>query len=80
MRKWGIDRPAPRGDIPPMPNPLTLLKRGVKRAGSQTAYARELDLSLAYLNDLLHGRRKVSAKVAKRLGLIRETRYRQEAK
>jgi len=61
-----------------MTNPLDRLRKGVQQAGSQKAYAKELGISLAYLNDVLHGRRKVSAQLAQRIGLVRETKYRED--
>lgn len=61
-----------------MPNPLLLLRKGVKRAGNQTAYAQQLGVSPSYLNDLLHERRTLSPRILKQLGLVRETRYKKE--
>lgn len=62
-----------------MPNPLLLLQRGVRKAGSQTAYAAQLGISPSYLNDLLKERRALSDRLLKRLGLVRETRYKKES-
>lgn len=58
-------------------NLLLRLRAGVHRAKSQRAYAKALGISPAYLNDLLHGRRKVSATIARKLGFVRETTYRE---
>lgn len=60
-----------------MTNPLDRLKAGIRKAGTQRAFAQELGISLAYLNDVLHERRPVSANLARKLGLIRETIYRE---
>lgn len=57
-------------------NPLDRLKAGLK-GKTQRAYAAELGISLAYLNDVLHGRRKVSENLADRLGLVKEVTYRE---
>ena len=48
----------------------------IQRAGSQRAAARSLGVSAAYLNDVLRGRRAVSARLARALGLERVTVYR----
>ena len=59
-------------------NPLDRLKAGLRKAGTQRAYAAQLGISLAYLNDVLHGRRQVSERLAGKLGLVRETIYREQ--
>jgi hypothetical protein len=41
--------------------------------GSQTALAKELGISVAYLNDVLHARRPVSAELAEKIGWKRVT-------
>ena len=56
-------------------NPLLLLRKGVKKAGSQTAYAQSLGISPSYLNDLLKERRAFSDRLLKKLGVVKETRY-----
>ncbi len=48
----------------------------IRQAGSQRAAARSLGVSAAYLNDVLRGRRAVSARLARALGLERVTVYR----
>lgn len=60
-----------------MTNPLDRLKAGVKQAGTQSAYAKQLGISLAYLNDVLRGRRAVSDNLAAKVGLVRHTTYRE---
>lgn len=52
-------------------DPLQLVKDYVAKAGSQTAAARTLGVSVPYLNDILHGRRKLSDRFLEKLGLTR---------
>ena len=47
--------------------------------GTQTALARELGVSLPYLNDVLHGRRELAGKVLDALGLERVISYREKS-
>lgn len=49
----------------------------IARTGSQKAAARELGVSAAYLNDVVRGRRAMSARLARALGLERVTIYRE---
>lgn len=60
-----------------MINPLDRLRAGLKRAKTQRAYAQSLGISFQYLNDVLHGRREVSANLAQKLGLTREVVFRE---
>lgn len=53
---------------------LAHLKRRVRDAGSQTAVARELNVSNPYLCDILKGRRAISENIAHALGF--EIHYR----
>jgi hypothetical protein len=48
-----------------------LLKAAVKREGSQTAFAKRYDVDRSELNSILNGRRRISASLAKALGLRR---------
>ncbi len=48
---------------------VQLLKAAVEREGSQVAYARRHGLERAQLNQILTGKRPVSASVVKALGL-----------
>jgi len=48
----------------------------VSRAGSQKVCAEQLGVTPGYLNDVLHGRRDVSAQLADRLGLERVVLFR----
>ena len=50
---------------------IKALREMVKKSGSQTAVARELDISQAYLADILAGKRDVSKNVARKLGYKR---------
>lgn len=52
------------------------LREVVKDEGSQFAAAQSLDISPAYLSDILTGKRKVSDRLARRLGFRREFAYR----
>jgi len=52
------------------------IRKIVKAAGSQFAAAQQMDISPAYLNDILKGRRAISDQLARRLGFRREMVYR----
>lgn len=52
---------------------LSLLRRRITAAGSQKAYAGQLGVSPAYLNDVLHGRRDPGDAILRPLGLERHT-------
>lgn len=52
-------------------DPLVVLKAFVSQHPSQTAAARALGISQAYLNDLLWGRRTFSEPMLAKLGLRR---------
>lgn len=69
-----LDAGHPIPHLVPM-NPLLLLRKGVKKAGSQTAYAQSLGISPSYLSDLLNQRRTLSDRLLKKLGVVKETRY-----
>ena len=51
----------------------------VERAGNQTRWCIENDVSPAYLSDVLKGRREPGEKILAALGLERITYYRQKA-
>jgi hypothetical protein len=46
-----------------------LLKAAVKRDGSQAAFAERYNVNRSELNSILNGRRRISAPLAKALGL-----------
>jgi len=50
-------------------NPLDTLRRVVDEAGTQREAAKRLEISPAYLNDLLAGRRSFSERMLVKLGL-----------
>jgi hypothetical protein len=52
-------------------NVVDLLKAAVKREGGQSAFAKRYDVNRTELNSILNGRRRISASVAKALGLRR---------
>jgi len=51
------------------------LKHQIKTKGSQKAVAEEIDISPAYLGDILKGRRDLSDNVVEKLGYERITVY-----
>jgi plasmid maintenance system antidote protein VapI len=57
---------------------LKIIMQMVDKWGSQRAVADQLEISAAYLNDILRGNRDVSNKVAKRLGYTKIIRFRKE--
>jgi hypothetical protein len=50
---------------------VDLLKTAVKREGNQSAFAKRYDVNRTELNSILNGRRRISASLAKALGLRR---------
>jgi len=54
---------------------LELLRQIIKQEGSQLAAARKLDVSPAYLSDILNGNRSISDQVARKLGYRRVVFY-----
>ena len=60
-------------------NPVAHIKALVKRAGTQVKAAKRLGVSQQYLCDILAGRRKVSAAMLKKLGLLTVIVSRQES-
>ena len=54
---------------------LEKIKQLVAEQKSQLAVARMLEITPSYLNDILNGRRDVSANVAMKLGFWREIHY-----
>jgi hypothetical protein len=50
---------------------VDLLKAAVKREGSQSAFAKRYDVNRAQLNSILNGKKRVTAPLAKALGLRR---------
>jgi plasmid maintenance system antidote protein VapI len=59
---------------------VDLLKAAVKREGSQSAFAMRYNVNRTELNSILNGRRRISASIAKALGLRRVYVVEQEAK
>lgn len=57
---------------------VELLRERVKEAGCQKFVAKKLKISPQFLSDILKGRRVVSDKLAKQMGLWRFTYYVQE--
>lgn len=47
------------------------LKRKIKFGVTQTAIAEELEISPSYLNEILHGKKRLSEEVAERMGYER---------
>jgi DNA-binding transcriptional regulator YdaS (Cro superfamily) len=54
---------------------LNVLREGIAKAGSLSAYARQIGCSAAYLSDIVNGRREMGEKVCKALGLERVVTY-----
>lgn len=50
---------------------LEMIRKIVKEEGSQNKAARKLDISSAYLGDILLGNRPISDNIAKKLGYRR---------
>ena len=50
---------------------IDLLKAAVKGEGGQSAFAKRYDVNRTELNSILNGRRRISASLAKALGLRR---------
>lgn len=57
---------------------LNALSQAVEKAGSQTAFARQHGISLAYVNDVLQGRREPGDKILRALGMERSVTYRKK--
>jgi len=56
-------------------NAVELIRKIVKEKGSQVAAAKHLNISPAYLGDILKGARPVSGQVARKLGFQRVISY-----
>jgi hypothetical protein len=59
---------------------VDLLKAAVKREGSQSAFAKRYDVNRTQLNSVLNGKKRVTAPLAKTLGLRRVYVVEEEAK
>lgn len=57
-------------------SPVELLRAAVDKAGTQTAFAKKHGVSIAYVNDVLQGRRAPGAKILAALGLESQLTYR----
>lgn len=56
------------------------LRDAVKKAGTQTAFAKQHQISIAYVNDVLQGRREPGDKILVALGLEKAVTYKRKAK
>jgi len=54
---------------------LALIREHVAKAGSQTAFARQHGLSVAYVNDTVNGRRNPSKAILSAVGLSKRDTY-----
>jgi len=59
---------------------VDLLKAAVKREGNQSAFAKSHGVNRTELNSILNGRRRISASLAKALGLRRVYVVEEEAR
>ena len=59
---------------------VDLLKAAVKREGSQSAFAKRHNVNRTELNSILNGKRRISASLAKTVGLRRVYIVEEEAK
>jgi len=59
---------------------VALLRKRIKQAGTQSALARELGITSAYLHDILNGNREPGENVLSALGLRRVIAYVKEDK
>jgi plasmid maintenance system antidote protein VapI len=57
---------------------LEIIEQMVSKWGSQRAVADHLEISNAYMSDILAGKRLVSDAVAKRLGYTKIVKYRKD--
>lgn len=57
---------------------LKIINQMVEKWGSQKAVADHLQISNAYMSDIIAGNRDVSRKVARRLGYTRIIKFRKE--
>jgi plasmid maintenance system antidote protein VapI len=57
---------------------LKILNQMVGKWGSQRAVAKHLEISTAFMSDILAGNRSVSDTVARRLGYAKVIRFRKE--
>jgi plasmid maintenance system antidote protein VapI len=57
---------------------LEIIKQMVSKWGTQRAVADHLEISNAYMSDIIAGKRLVSDEVAKRLGYTRIVKYKKE--
>jgi ribosome-binding protein aMBF1 (putative translation factor) len=53
-----------------------LIRRAVEKEGSQSALAAKMDVSPAYLGDVMKGRRELGHSIVSYFGLTRDVRYR----
>lgn len=61
-------------------SPVELLRAAVDKAGTQTAFAKKHGISIAYVNDVLQGRRAPGDKILKALGLESQLTYKKATK
>lgn len=60
-------------------NVLTELNKAIDKAGNQVSFARANDISTAYVNDVVRGRKEPGDKILSALGLERVITYRKKA-
>lgn len=54
------------------------LRAAIEKAGSQAAFARQHDISLQYVNDVVNGRRDIGQKILDAIGVERVVTYREK--
>jgi predicted amino acid racemase len=54
------------------------LRAAILKAGSQAAFARQHNISLQYINDVMNGRRDIGQKILDALGIERVVTYREK--
>ncbi len=57
---------------------IELIEKIVKKHGSQREAAKELDISVTFLSDILKRRRSISDQIARRLGYRRVVMFEKE--
>jgi hypothetical protein len=55
------------------------LRAAIKQAGSQAAFARQHNISLQYINDVMNGRRDMGQKILDALGIEKIVTYRERS-
>lgn len=60
-------------------DPIQKLRRAVEKAGGQRAWSRTNKVSVAYVNDVLHGRRPPGEAILTPLGLEKVITYKRSS-